>query len=61
MVLNEGIGVSDLYRIAAERNVQIRRLNHRHDSLEGHFPEGDGGSGTPWPCISATTNRTKAG
>jgi ABC-2 type transport system ATP-binding protein len=37
MVLNEGTGVSDLYRIAAERNVQIRRLNHRHDSLQDIF------------------------
>ena len=37
MVLNEGVGVSDLYRLAAERDVQIRRLNHRHDSLEDIF------------------------
>lgn len=37
MVLSEGVGVSDLYRLAAERNVQIRRLNHRHDSLEDIF------------------------
>jgi ABC-2 type transport system ATP-binding protein len=37
MVLNDGLGVSDLYRMAAERDVQIRRLNHRHDSLEDIF------------------------
>jgi ABC-2 type transport system ATP-binding protein len=37
MVLNDGLGVSDLYRLAAERDVQIRRLNHRHDSLEDIF------------------------
>jgi ABC-2 type transport system ATP-binding protein len=37
MVLNEGLDVADLYRLAAERNVQIRRLNHRHDSLEDIF------------------------
>ncbi len=29
--------MSDLYRIAAERNVQIRRLNYRRDSLEDIF------------------------
>jgi ABC-2 type transport system ATP-binding protein len=37
MVLNDGITMSDLYRLAAERDVQIRRMNHRHDSLEDIF------------------------
>ena len=37
MVLGEGIGVRDLYRLAAEKQVQIRKLNHRHDSLEDIF------------------------
>lgn len=37
MVLNEDVSVADLYRIAAEREVQIRRMNHRHDSLEDIF------------------------
>ena len=37
MVLREGIAVKDLYRIAAERDAQIRKLNHRQDSLEDIF------------------------
>lgn len=37
MVLREGIEVRDIYRLASERDVQIRRLSHRHDSLEDIF------------------------
>jgi ABC-2 type transport system ATP-binding protein len=37
MVLSGGIEVRDLYKIAAERRLQIRRLSHRHDSLEDIF------------------------
>ncbi len=37
LVLNEGMEVSDLYRLAAERQVQIRRLNYKKDSLEDIF------------------------
>ena len=37
LILSEGIEIRDLYRIAAERNVQIRRLNYRRDSLEDIF------------------------
>lgn len=37
LVLRPGVEVRDLYRIAAERNVQIRKLSHRHDSLEDIF------------------------
>ena len=37
MVLREGVEVRDLYRLAAERDVQIRKLSHRHDSLEDIF------------------------
>ena len=37
MVLTDDVAVSDLYRLAAEKDVQIRRLNHRHDSLEHIF------------------------
>ena len=37
LVLNEGVEVSDLYRLAAERQVQIRRLNYKKDSLEDIF------------------------
>jgi ABC-2 type transport system ATP-binding protein len=37
MVLSGGVAVRDLYRLAAERRMQIRRLSHRHDSLEDIF------------------------
>ena len=37
LVLPEGVGVRDLYRLAAERKVQIRRLDYKRDSLEDIF------------------------
>jgi ABC-2 type transport system ATP-binding protein len=37
MVLRDGVEVRDLYRLAAERDVQIRKLSYRHDSLEDIF------------------------
>ena len=37
VVLPEGVGVRDLYRLAAERRVQIRRLDYKRDSLEDIF------------------------
>src|SRR4051794_29407046 len=37
LVLREGIQVRDLYRIAAEKDTQIRKLNRRQDSLEDIF------------------------
>ncbi|MBC7928053.1 MAG: ABC transporter ATP-binding protein, partial [Bryobacteraceae bacterium] len=37
MVLRDGVTVRDLYRIASEQNVQIRKLSHRQDSLEDIF------------------------
>src|SRR5262249_16852881 len=37
LVLQNGVEVRDLYRIAAERQVQIRRLNYKRDSLEDIF------------------------
>ena len=47
LVLQQGIEVRDLYRIADEQQVQIRRLNHKRDSLEEIFlkamEDGDGG------------------
>ena len=36
-VLTEGIEIRDLYRLAADRDVQLRRLNYRRDSLEDIF------------------------
>jgi ABC-2 type transport system ATP-binding protein len=37
MVLPSSFVIRDLYRLAEERNVQIRRMNYRRDSLEDIF------------------------
>ncbi|HEV2423968.1 MAG TPA: ABC transporter ATP-binding protein [Terriglobia bacterium] len=37
MVLPESFAIRELYRIAGERNIQIRRMSYRRDSLEDIF------------------------
>ncbi len=37
IVLAENVQIQDIYRIASEQNIQIRRLNFRRDSLEDIF------------------------
>lgn len=37
MILSDAFDIRTLYRLAAERNVRIRRLNFRRDSLEDIF------------------------
>ena len=37
MVLSNGVEIRDLYRIAAEQDVQIRRLDYKRDSLQDIF------------------------
>ncbi|HJU56628.1 MAG TPA: ABC transporter ATP-binding protein [Pyrinomonadaceae bacterium] len=37
LVLQDGVEIRDLYKLAAERQVQIRRLNYKRDSLEDIF------------------------
>lgn len=37
LVLGEGVEVRDIYRLAAERNLQLRRVSHRRDTLEDIF------------------------
>jgi ABC-2 type transport system ATP-binding protein len=37
MILGEGVEVRHVYHLAAERNLQLRRLSHRRDSLEDIF------------------------
>ena len=37
LVMPEAIEIRDLYRIAAQQGVQIRRMNYRRDSLEDIF------------------------
>jgi ABC-2 type transport system ATP-binding protein len=36
-VLSDGMEIRDIYRLAAEREVQLRRLNYRRDTLEDIF------------------------
>jgi len=37
VVLQDGVEVRDLYRIAADQDIQIRRLSYKRDSLEDIF------------------------
>src|SRR5579863_5053386 len=37
MIMADGVEIRDIYRIAAERDVRIRRLNFRRDTLEDIF------------------------
>jgi ABC-2 type transport system ATP-binding protein len=37
LVMPDGVEIRQLYALAAEQNVQIRRLNHKRDSLEDIF------------------------
>jgi len=37
LVMQEGVDVKDLYRIAADEQLQIRRLSYKRDSLEDIF------------------------
>ena len=47
LVLQEGVDVRDLYKLAGQEQVQIRRLSYKRDSLEDIFlkamENGDGG------------------
>ena len=45
LVLPDGLEIRDLYRLAAERQVQIRRLDYKRDSLEDIFLKSMEGSG----------------
>jgi ABC-2 type transport system ATP-binding protein len=36
-ILSDGMEIRDIYRLAAERDVQLRRLNYRRDTLEDIF------------------------
>jgi ABC-2 type transport system ATP-binding protein len=46
VVLQDGVEIRDLYKVAAEKQVQIRRLNFKRDSLEDIFLKAmEGGNG----------------
>ncbi len=44
LILPDGLPVRQLYELAAARNVQIRRLQHKRDSLEDIFLKAMGGA-----------------
>src|SRR5713226_4132911 len=56
IILQGGTEIRDLYRLAADAQVQIRRLTYKRDSLEDIFlkamENGYGGSLAPLPAIS---------
>jgi hypothetical protein len=37
LIMNETVEISDLYKLALQHEVQIRRLNFKRDSLEDIF------------------------
>jgi len=45
LVMPDSVEIRDLYRLAAERQVQIRRLDYKRDSLEDIFLKAMEGSG----------------
>jgi ABC-2 type transport system ATP-binding protein len=49
LVLGESTEVRDVYRVAAERGANIRRLNYRRDSLEDIFLKAMENGATPPP------------
>ena len=58
LVMPDGLEVRQLYEIAAEQNVQIRRLNHKRDSLEDIFLKAM--ESAQWPFIRKPTGLRRA-
>ena len=58
LVMPDGVEVRRLYEVAAEQNVQIRRLNHKRDSLEDIFLKAM--ESRRWPFIRKPTGPTRA-
>ena len=58
-MLPETIEMRELFRLAAEHDVQIRRMNYRRDSLEDIFLAAmKENGGARWRSISGPTGRT---
>jgi ABC-2 type transport system ATP-binding protein len=58
LILSEGVEIRDLYRVAVARNVQIRRLNYKRDSLEDIFLKAmEGDSAAPSAGKGASNGR----
>ncbi|MBZ5525077.1 MAG: ABC transporter ATP-binding protein [Acidobacteriia bacterium] len=60
VVLPEAIEVRELYRLAAEHTVQIRRMNYRRDSLEDIFLRAMEGTSPAPPAQAQPETRTVA-
>ena len=56
LVPGESTEVRDVYRVAAERGANIRRLNFRRDSLEDIFLKAMENGAAPPPLPSAAVN-----
>lgn len=56
LVLQNGVEVRDLYKLAAEQQVQIRRLNYKRDSLEDIFLKAMEDNGQEAIAQTATRN-----
>src|SRR6516225_4961030 len=56
VVLSDDIELRQLYRLAAEHSVQIRRMNYRRDSLEDIFLKAMSWTGTPPPPPPGSAN-----
>jgi ABC-2 type transport system ATP-binding protein len=56
IVLSDNIELRQLYRLAAEHSVQIRRMNYRRDSLEDIFLKAMSGGSPPPPPPPGSSN-----
>jgi ABC-2 type transport system ATP-binding protein len=62
LIMNETVEISDLYRLAHEHAVQIRRLNFKRDSLEDIFLKAmENGGANASEAASAAINNGSSG
>jgi ABC-2 type transport system ATP-binding protein len=60
LIMNETVEISDLYRLALEHTVQIRRLNFKRDSLEDIFLKAMENGANAGEGVSASSNNGNA-
>jgi ABC-2 type transport system ATP-binding protein len=56
LIMNETVEISDLYHLALEHKVQIRRLNYKRDSLEDIFLKAMENGANVGESVSASVN-----
>jgi ABC-2 type transport system ATP-binding protein len=56
LIMNETVEISDLFRLALEHKVQIRRLNYKRDSLEDIFLKAMENGANVGESVSASVN-----